>query len=688
MNIVEKAVKWAVDTAKDDSFYYSWGGWGPKGYDCGHFVITAYRKAGLSLSNATYTGDMRGAFISDGFKDVTSQVNLRSGAGMLAGDVLIDEYEHAAMVQTDGGITVEALSSNDGIVYNKPYRDHPWDYVLRYPITKSSTSIPEVGTIQGVKYGTAASDMMKKSGYKQYKGLFEKYGKQYNIDPMLLAAIAMQESSLNQDSNNGYAVGLMQIENTLTDELAQRGYNLQDRFNAEKNVDFGAWRLSQLFKRYGSDLLKVVQAYNFSEYTVDAIIRKVGNDRWFSERRNAGIYNGTGLSSYGDPEYVEHVFRYWRPKSLDGRYTSSSDYMYGENAYSDSETEEYPTVIWHERKSEVLCPRLINLPPLPAVEACDYRIFADDIDITRFSGNISWSDSIEELALTLSFSVFKSDNAYIKDIVYNPVNGSVIRVQRGNAETFRGIIMKTDDGSKLENRYSAYDMLWYLNKTEQTYQFEGITTMDAIRQIFTDLNVPILYITDKLSNYSVTKIYFSQTVSDIIKDILSLCGGGYCFYCVPEGVRIISEGETTVKPKLMVAPNAAGADSTDYIGNVSHSVSWEEMKTSVKIVSQKDKTYTELTVKQNDELMKSVGFIQKIVSIDPDKENAEQVADEQLTKLSMASETYGCDIITALDDDVRSGYAIDIKDIRYIITGTKQSIKNGRKYVSLELRRQ
>ena len=108
---------------------------GAVAYDCSSFVITAYQNAGVPVKDngATYTGDMYNVFISCGFKDVTSSCNLSNGAGMLKGDVLLNKADHAAFrLQADGGTTVEARGTSFGIVTNVPYRNYPWDCVLRY----------------------------------------------------------------------------------------------------------------------------------------------------------------------------------------------------------------------------------------------------------------------------------------------------------------------------------------------------------------------------------------------------------------------------------------------------------------------------------------------------------------------------------------------------------------------------
>lgn len=145
--IVEKAVKWMEDTAADPSHGYDqihrWGEYGD--YDCSSAVITAYQQAGIPVKagGATYTGNMYNVFIKCGFVDVTSQVNLQTGAGMKRGDVLLNHVHHVAM-HCGNGMEVEASINEKGTAtggkpgdqtgaefLKKPYRNYPWNCVLR-----------------------------------------------------------------------------------------------------------------------------------------------------------------------------------------------------------------------------------------------------------------------------------------------------------------------------------------------------------------------------------------------------------------------------------------------------------------------------------------------------------------------------------------------------------------------------
>ena len=145
---IEAATTWMENLAADNSHGYAWGGWGPQDYDCGHAVITAWEQAGVpvkSKGGASYTGDMRRAFLACGFKDVTESVNLTTGEGIRRGDVLLNEREHTAQAtglnrvvhaRSSEGNTIPGDQSGNEIRV-QAYWDYPWDCVLRYPETIS-----------------------------------------------------------------------------------------------------------------------------------------------------------------------------------------------------------------------------------------------------------------------------------------------------------------------------------------------------------------------------------------------------------------------------------------------------------------------------------------------------------------------------------------------------------------------
>ena len=149
MSVIESAVAWAIETANDNSHGYSQASrYGPD-YDCSSFVITAYEQAGLKVkeAGASYTGNMRGAFLACGFVDVTTQVGLSSGYGIQAGDVLLNYSAHTCLsigngkvanCRTDEGHPQGGDQSGNEIRVQS-YWNFPWNCVLRYKGKDSTT---------------------------------------------------------------------------------------------------------------------------------------------------------------------------------------------------------------------------------------------------------------------------------------------------------------------------------------------------------------------------------------------------------------------------------------------------------------------------------------------------------------------------------------------------------------------
>lgn len=141
MTISEKAVLWAINIANDNSHGYSQADrWGPD-YDCSSFVIQAYEQAGIPLrkAGASYTGNMRNAFLACGFIDVTQSCKLSSGSGIKAGDVLLNYSAHTCLSIGNGKVAncrtneghPQAGDQSGNEIRIQSYWNFPWNCVLR-----------------------------------------------------------------------------------------------------------------------------------------------------------------------------------------------------------------------------------------------------------------------------------------------------------------------------------------------------------------------------------------------------------------------------------------------------------------------------------------------------------------------------------------------------------------------------
>ena len=155
MDVIELAVKrmedWAADNTHGYDQQYRWGERGD--FDCSSAVISAWELAGVPVKTggASYTGNMRGVFLRCGFKDVTGDVNLVNGSGLERGDVMLN-YEHHTAMYCGAGQEVEASINEKGGATGgmpgdqtgrellvRPYRNYPWDCVLRYAGEKTGS---------------------------------------------------------------------------------------------------------------------------------------------------------------------------------------------------------------------------------------------------------------------------------------------------------------------------------------------------------------------------------------------------------------------------------------------------------------------------------------------------------------------------------------------------------------------
>jgi len=311
-----------------------------------------------------------------------------------------------------------------------------------------------------------------------------------------------------------------------------------------------------------------------------------------------------------------------------------------------------------------------------------YKLVVGGTDISKYVGGLSWQNSIDELATKMSFEVAKSSTKYVN--TYIPQIGDIVNFYT-NAEVFRGIIIAVDDGDLYKNKYTVTDFGWYLNKSTETYQFNNMNVKKAIIRICTDFNIPIDSIPD--FTQTIKQIYIDKCISDILKDILDKCGGGYNLDMTPTGIRIYKYGSIYAYPEFRITPNTQLIYSPTLKCGVSHSLSIEEMKNSIKVVSEKDSVYTVQTVIKDTDSIYKYGILQEVVKVDLEKENANTIAKEKLAELNKATESYSVEIIEAVNSYTRAGYLITIDDVNYLITSTDHSISNGIHLVKLGLRK-
>jgi membrane-bound lytic murein transglycosylase MltF len=145
---------------------------------------------------------------------------------------------------------------------------------------------------------------------------FEKYGQQYDFDPLMLAAQGFQESQLNQDAKSRVgAVGIMQLMPATGKEL-----NVGDIKVTQSNIHAGAKYLDQLMTRYFQDAhfsevdrpLFAFASYNagpgnIAKMRKEAAARGLNSDVWFNNVEIV-VAEKIGIET---TTYVRNIYKYY-----------------------------------------------------------------------------------------------------------------------------------------------------------------------------------------------------------------------------------------------------------------------------------------------------------------------------------------------------------------------------------------
>lgn len=170
--------------------------------------------------------------------------------------------------------------------------------------------------------------------------VFVKYGEMYGIDPYLLIAQCMQESQLSTRAQGDNSFGITQIHDSMigtyvkafnynTNEYENELITDEKRKDLDSSVKLGTMILQERINRY-KNIYMALQAYNYGENMVDAIIDKYCSDNNIDKSNyflNMNIDDLTSLISdahinplnyiskwnkktYGDDKYVNNILDY------------------------------------------------------------------------------------------------------------------------------------------------------------------------------------------------------------------------------------------------------------------------------------------------------------------------------------------------------------------------------------------
>ena len=302
----------------------------------------------------------------------------------------------------------------------------------------------------------------------------------------------------------------------------------------------------------------------------------------------------------------------------------------------------------------------------------DFKVFLQakggrSVEITEMLNGISWSGDYQQVARKLDFEVLYAVNDKNQPVVVPDVGDKVTMMYNGTM-VFAGIVWTRDLSSKGQFiKISCYDSLIYINKSNVSYNFKGMTAEAITQQVATDLSVPVgsLATTGVTMNMPAIGKSAYDTIMAAYTKASETTGEQYLPIIKDNALCVIKKGTTQIPMKLDYEYNVEGTQFTESLdGMVNRVIIHDDKGNIVNTVS-------------NDGWVSTYGIIQNAIQIEKDKDMT-TVANKALKPVERKANVDALGVIEAI-----TGNAITVTDKHtgleglFYIDGDSHSYVNG-----------
>ncbi len=291
--------------------------------------------------------------------------------------------------------------------------------------------------------------------------------------------------------------------------------------------------------------------------------------------------------------------------------------------------------------------------------------------------------------MQLDFSTGMSQDNFFPKLSID--QGDIV-ILRNKNEIFRGIIVSKNYNGVQEISYTAFDFCFYLNKSKVIKQFNNINASAAIQQLCTELNIKVGSIAPMST--LVTHIYYDSTVADIIDEILEQenkeTGKIYLKEMQGDSFYVFERTSRPIEARFKPTFNIAEFDIGLAISEPARTLSIEDMKNSILIISEDEKSVRILAEAKDKDGINKYGLLQDIESVDDtDKNKVRNIAQNKLNELNRINETVSVSLLG--NDDVRAGRVLNLSNEsvgiagNYLVKSCSHNISGGIHTMSAEL---
>ncbi len=270
-------------------------------------------------------------------------------------------------------------------------------------------------------------------------------------------------------------------------------------------------------------------------------------------------------------------------------------------------------------------------------------------DITDMVSDMTWSESLDTVGVSLSFSVPDTIEQYIPRLLI--MAGDIVRVNNDEGEMIRAVVVNVSR-SYPKRTVKANDFGFYLNKNDIVIQFKNLSVSECLKRLFSHVGVTAGGICDMPAK---VKGVYIKNVNEIIKELIKiqqdndgkkyyyeLRGGNiYVFQLPTDPIGYIFKPAVNVGEFDVTDKNAHGR------GKYTHSI--EEMKNAV-VAEVNSKTSGEMPQKmfyaRDEESIKKYGLLAENYSVNSDDAgNIQELARNELKEKNVLKRELSMDFI-------------------------------------------
>lgn len=285
-------------------------------------------------------------------------------------------------------------------------------------------------------------------------------------------------------------------------------------------------------------------------------------------------------------------------------------------------------------------------------------------DITKLVSDLSWSEDLDTVGLSLSFAVPDTVERYTPQLKI--MAGDVVTVNNDDGELIRAVVISvTRDYPK--RTIKANDYGFYLNKNDVVIQIKDKSVSECLKELFAKVNIPVGEICDMPAK--VNGVYI-KNVNEVIKELIKIQQDNdskkyyyefrgkdiYVFQLPTEPIDYI------FKPTINVSAFDVTNKKAHSRGKYTHSI--ENMRNKVTAVINSKTTgnlpAVEYTV-SDDANIKKYGLLAENYTVNSDDlENIKTLASNELKEKNIINRELSMDFIG--HDNARPGRVMHIED--------------------------